>query len=136
MVTCGTRLFRQWSIEDNQIMNQDHPITAIIFDLGRVLVEIDYSHCALPEIEAFDQDVQNHIHEIVADDLITAFDKEQLEWILDTAELLPEGIPPEQHYEYTVIIQRGEIERKIILYINRLTYPSEYPIKPVPAPPR
>lgn len=63
---------------------------------------------------------------------IAAFDKGQLEWVVNTAELLPGGIPPEQRYEYTVIIKRGEIERKIIVYINTYAYPP----KPVPVPPR
>jgi len=60
---------------------------------------------------------------------IAAFDKGQLEWVMDTTELLPESIPPEQSYEYTVIIRRGEIERKIIVYIN----PLAYPLKPAPS---
>ena len=68
--------------------------------------------------------------------LIAAFDKGQLEWEIDTAELLPSDPAPEQRYEYTVIIKRGGIERRIIVYINQFTYPSEYPLKPVPAPHR
>ena len=51
---------------------------------------------------------------------IPAFDKEQLEWVIDTKELLPSGIPPEQGYEFTVIIERGEIEREIIVYMYPL----------------
>lgn len=68
--------------------------------------------------------------------LIDAFDKGEVEWPIDTAEILPIDIPPEQGYNFTVIIKRGEIERKIILYINQRTYPSEYPAKPLPVPPR
>ena len=54
---------------------------------------------------------------------VGAFDKGQLEWVMDTTELLPSGIPPippEQSYPYrcTVIIKRGEVERKVIMYIN------------------
>jgi len=64
--------------------------------------------------------------------LIAAFDKGQLEWVMDTTEVLPSGISPEQRYEYTVIIKRGEIERKIIVNVNPLAYPS----KPAPIPPR
>ncbi len=64
--------------------------------------------------------------------LIDAFAKGQLEWEIDTTELLPGDIPPEQSYEYTVIITRGEIERNVILYIN----PIPYLPKPVPIPPR
>ncbi len=63
---------------------------------------------------------------------IGAFDKEQLEWEIDTAELLPSDVPPEQSYEFTVIIKRGQVERNIIVYIN---YPA-YPSKVVPVPPR
>ena len=60
--------------------------------------------------------------------VVTAFDKGEVAWVLDTAELLPSAIPPEQIYEFTVIIKRGEIERKVIVYIN----PAAYPIKPPP----
>jgi len=63
---------------------------------------------------------------------IATFDKGKLEWVIDTAELLPATIPPEQGYEFTIIIKRGAIERKIILYV----YPVAYPAKPVPVPPR
>ncbi len=61
--------------------------------------------------------------------LIGAFDKEQLEWEIDTTELLPVNIPPEQGYDFSVIIKRGEIERRIIVNVNPLAYPS----KPVPS---
>ncbi len=76
---------------------------------------------------------QEKVHDLLSQPMsIAAFDKGELEWTMDTAELLPESIPPEQRYEYTVIIKRGEIERKIIVYMN---YPA-YPPKPVPVPPR
>ncbi len=64
--------------------------------------------------------------------VIAAFDKGQLEWVLDTAELLPEDTPPEQRFEYTVTIKRGETERNIILHIIS----SDYPLKTVPVPSR
>jgi len=63
---------------------------------------------------------------------IAAFDKGQVEWVMDTAELLPDELSPEQAYEFSVIINRGQIERKIIVYINPRTYSS----KPVPVPSR
>lgn len=62
---------------------------------------------------------------------IGAFEKDQIEWTLDTAALLPPGAQPEQRFDYTLTIKHGEIERNIILYIN----PLPYPIKTVPAPP-
>ena len=61
---------------------------------------------------------------------IPAFDKGQVEWVLDTTELLPGDAYPEQRYEYTVVIKRGEIEHKIIVYLDPLAYPP----KPVPPP--
>lgn len=61
---------------------------------------------------------------------VGAFGKGQLEWVIDSAELIPLDAPPEQGFDYTLTIKRGEIERNIILYIN----PSPYPVKPVPAP--
>ncbi len=85
------------------------------------------------DIEASVWHSQEKVRDLISQQIvIAAFDKGQLEWVIDTAELLPNGIPPEQRYEFTVIIKRGEIERKIIVYIN---YPA-YPPKPVPVPPR
>jgi len=85
------------------------------------------------DIEASVWRSQEKIRDLISQPVsIDAFDKGQLEWVMDTAELLPGDIPPEQGYEYTVIIKRGEIERKIIVYIIS----SAYPPKPVPAPPR
>jgi hypothetical protein len=64
---------------------------------------------------------------------VASFDKGQMEWVMDAGELVPADIPPEQGYEFTVVIKRGEIERKIITHIR----PSLYPSKPViPEPPR
>ena len=78
---------------------------------------------------------QQKVRDLISQEIaITAFDKGQLEWVIDTTELLPSDIPPEQGYEFTVIIERGEIERKIIVYINPSAYPSG--AKVVPALPR
>ena len=60
---------------------------------------------------------------------IAAFDKGQLEWVIDTTELLPGGAP-EQGYEFTVIIKRGEIEREGIVYMYPRTPVSIYPPTP------
>jgi putative lipase involved disintegration of autophagic bodies len=74
---------------------------------------------------------QEKIHDLISQQMsIAAFDKGELEWVIDTTELLP--TQPEQSYQYSVIIKRGEIERKIIVNVN----PFVYLPKPVPAPPR
>ena len=58
---------------------------------------------------------------------IAAFDKGQVEWVIDNTELLPADILPAQSYQYSVIIKRGEIERRIVVFINPLTYaPKRY----------
>ena len=62
---------------------------------------------------------------------VDSFDKGQLEWVIDSAELLPESTAPEQSYEFTVVIKRGEAERRIIIYINPV-----YPQKILPPAPR
>ncbi len=78
---------------------------------------------------------QEKLYDLVSEQIqIGAFDKRQLEWVVDTAEFLPGDIPPEQNYEFTVTIKRGQVERNIIVYINPRTYPSG--VKVVPAPPR
>ena len=76
---------------------------------------------------------QEKVTDLLAQPLsVASFAKGQLEWVVDTAELVPADIPPEQGYEFTVVIKRGEIERRIITYIR----PSAYPPKSIPVPPR
>lgn len=71
--------------------------------------------------------MQEKILDVVSQPVeVAPFEKGQVEWVLDTAELRPGDMPPEQGYEFTVVIKRGETERKVILYIN----PVPYPIKP------
>jgi len=76
---------------------------------------------------------QEKVRDLIAQPLsIASFDKGQLEWVLDTAELVPTDIPPEQGYDFTVVIKRGEIERSLIIHVRS----ADYPIKVIPAPPR
>ncbi len=77
---------------------------------------------------------QEKLYDLVSQHMqIDAFDKRQLEWVVDTAEFLPSDIPPEQNYEFTVIIKRGQVERNIIVYINPRTYPSGAKVVPTPS---
>ena len=71
--------------------------------------------------------MQEKVADVVSQPIeVAPFGEVQVEWVLDVAEFMPVDIPPEQSYEFSVIIKRGELERKIILYIN----PELYPIKP------
>jgi len=71
---------------------------------------------------------QEKVSDLISQEIsIEGFEKGQLEWTVDTAELLPADLPPEQSYQYTVVIERGETERRIIAHIN----PTPYPPKPV-----
>lgn len=64
---------------------------------------------------------------------VASFDKGQLEWVVDTAELLPTDVPSEQGYQYTVVIKRAQIERKVIVDISPTPFPPKVAI---PAPTR
>ena len=76
---------------------------------------------------------QEKVRDIISAPLsVGAFDKVELEWTVNTEEIVPEDIPAEQSYQFTVIITRAEIERKVIVHVN----PNLYPIKPVPVPSR
>lgn len=61
---------------------------------------------------------------------VNGFKNSRTEWIVDTAELLPADASPEQRYQYTVIVKRGEIERRIIINTNYVPKP----VIPVTAP--
>jgi len=61
---------------------------------------------------------------------IGPFAKAEVEWLVDTAELLPDGMLLEQSYQCSIIIKRGEIERKIIVSINPVSYPPKAEIVP------
>ncbi len=75
---------------------------------------------------------QEKVYDVVSQPIsLGNFAEGQMEWVIDTAGLLPAEAPPEQGYQYTVVINRGEIEREIILNIN-----PYYEPKPVPVPTR
>jgi len=66
---------------------------------------------------------QEKVQALISQQLeIASFDKGQLEWVVDTGEL--ETVPPEEFVEYTVIIKRGELERRIILFLDRSSSPK------------
>ena len=73
---------------------------------------------------------QEKVRDLMSQSISAAgFEKVQIEWVVDTAEIIPVDLPPEQSFQYTVVIKRGRIERRIIVPVNPLTYP----LKPVPA---
>ncbi len=77
------------------------------------------------EIEVSVWHSQEKVADLVSQHMqIGAFDKGQLEWVLDTVELKPDDISPEQSYEFTVIINRGETERRVILFVNPSPFPK------------
>ena len=61
---------------------------------------------------------------------IPPFDKAQLEWTVDTTEIIPGDLPYDQSIQYSVMITREETERKIIVDVN----PGYPPIKALPVP--
>ena len=51
---------------------------------------------------------------------IPSFDKAELEWTVDTGLLRPADIPEIQDYEFSVIIKRDGVERRIIVHVSSL----------------
>jgi hypothetical protein len=51
------------------------------------------------------------------------FARKQLEWEVDTTGLLPGDLPQGQGYDFSVVIKMGEMERRIIVYVNPIPYP-------------
>jgi len=51
---------------------------------------------------------------------IESFDKEDLSWTIDTGELRPADIPEIQDYEFSLIIKRDGVERRIIVHVSSL----------------
>ena len=85
------------------------------------------------DIEASLWRSQEKVRDLVSQPIaMAAFGKGQMEWVIDTAELVPSDAPLEQRYEYTVIIKRGTVERNVIIRIN----PVPYPLQTIPVPPR
>jgi hypothetical protein len=75
--------------------------------------------------------MQEKVSDVLSQHVVVgAFNKGQVQWEIDTTKLLPLDAPPEQGFDYTLTIRRGETERNIVLYVN----PSPYPVNPVPAP--
>jgi len=77
---------------------------------------------------------QEKVSDLLAQPIsVASFDKGQLEWVLDATEFVPADIPPEQDYEFTMLIKRADIERRIIIHVRSVLYPSKVVI---PEPPR
>jgi hypothetical protein len=59
-----------------------------------------------------------------------AFGKGEVDWVLNMDDYLPAEIPAGANYNFTIVIKRGEIERRVMLYVN----PTIIIPKPVPIP--
>ena len=60
---------------------------------------------------------------------IPALSNAQMEWSIDTVELVPGGVTQGQFVQYSVRVKRDNIERRIILNIS----PGSFPVPPKPA---
>jgi hypothetical protein len=58
-----------------------------------------------------------------------AFGAGELSWVLDPSRFIPANSPPEQSYNLALVINRGGVERKVMVYI----YPGVSIPKPLPA---
>ena len=48
---------------------------------------------------------------------IKAFSKGQIDWVFDTKQYIPGGIPENTSTDYTVLIKHGDTERKLLIYV-------------------
>ncbi len=69
---------------------------------------------------------------VIAEITVASFGKTTLEWSLDSAALVTEAEAQERSHEYTVLITRGGLERKVVVFIN----PAPQLLKPAPPPVR
>ncbi|MDP3879463.1 MAG: hypothetical protein Q8Q07_04050 [Dehalococcoidales bacterium] len=53
-----------------------------------------------------------------------SFEKGEVRWELNTDEFRPEGIPAEQAYNLSVVINAGKVERRIVISVNPLITPG------------
>lgn len=69
---------------------------------------------------------QNKVGDLITQPVsIPSFGKGTVAWALDTAQLVPVDTPLEQSYDFTIIIKRGAIERRVIVYVNPVPYPPK-----------
>jgi hypothetical protein len=59
---------------------------------------------------------------------IPALSNAQMEWSIDTVELVPGGVTQGQSVQYSIRVRRDNIERRIIINIS----PGSFPIPPKP----
>jgi hypothetical protein len=62
---------------------------------------------------------------------VKAFGKGQLDWVLDTGEFVSVNLSTGMTSDFTVVIKRGDIERKVIVYVyTDANQPKLIPIVP------
>jgi hypothetical protein len=60
-----------------------------------------------------------------------AFEDGVIDWTVDAADIIPAEYPAEQAYNAYLLLNRGDVEHRINIYVN----PSLYPIKVIPQAP-
>ena len=79
---------------------------------------------------------EEKVYDIIAQPIsVAAFDSTELKWVMDMAELVPDSVGPDQSYEFTVVIKRGEIERSLIVRVSPERYAPKQ-VMEIPEPPR
>jgi hypothetical protein len=58
---------------------------------------------------------------------IGAFDEAEIEWVVNPDEFVPADVPTERGYEFSVVIERGDRERQIIMFVNPAPLPAAPP---------
>lgn len=132
-VTAGER---EQKIEPDYWLRGNYPWETSVDEGGKVsfryeLVNRQFSQYSA-NIEVTVWFEQTKLKDLISRQVVVdAFGKEELEWLVDTSELRPSGLSPGRSYPFSVVIKRGEIERRIIVYVSAMVVPPP-PVKVVP----
>ena len=64
-----------------------------------------------------------------------AFNKGEFTWVLKPADFIPASLPSDQSYNMNMVIKRGDVERRIMVYVNPGPPISKVPVITIPPPP-
>ena len=79
-------------------------------------------YSAALEVSAWRDEMK--LADIISEEVsLDSFTKYRTFWVLDTSLLLPGDISPDQGYQFTLLVKRGDVERRIIVGVSGQSKP-------------